>query len=66
VFDGAGQWRNPQTGRVVRQPTKILVVASELPRPDLKDRLTAVIDAYRSRFQQQSVGVITRTACAGF
>jgi hypothetical protein len=42
------------------------VVASELPRPDLKDRLTAVIDAYRSRFRQQSVGVVTRTACAAF
>jgi hypothetical protein len=66
VFDGAGQWRNPQTGRVVRQPTKILVVASELPRPDLKDRLTAITDAYRSRFRQQSVGVVTRNACASF
>jgi hypothetical protein len=66
VFDGAGQWCNPQTGRVVRQPTKILVVASELPRPDLSERLSTVIDAYRSRFRQQSVGVVTRNACASF
>jgi hypothetical protein len=66
VFDGAGQWRNPQSGRVVRQPTKILVVASDLPRPDLSLRLTTVIDAYRSRFRQQSVGVVTRNACASF
>jgi hypothetical protein len=36
------------------------------PRADLKDRLTKVIDAYRNRFRQQSVGVVTRTACASF
>jgi hypothetical protein len=66
VHDGAGQWRNPATGRIVRERTKILTVASPLPRPDLKDRLTAITDAYRSRFRVQSVGVITRNACASF
>jgi hypothetical protein len=64
VHDGAGQWLNPQTGTVAREQTKILTVASERARPDLKDRLTAIIDAYRDRFRQQSVGVITRNACA--
>jgi hypothetical protein len=66
VHDGAGQWLNPQTGNIVRERTKILTVASERSRPELKDRLTAVIDAYRSRFRHQSVGVITRNACASF
>jgi hypothetical protein len=61
VHDGAGQWLNPSTGNIVRERTKILTVASERPRPDLKDRLTAITEAYRSRFRQQSVGVITRT-----
>ena len=27
VFDGEGQWRNPQTGRIARNRTKILLVA---------------------------------------
>ena len=66
VHDGAGQWLNPATGNIVRERTKILTVASERPRPDLKDRLTAITEAYRSRFRQQSVGVITRNACAAF
>jgi hypothetical protein len=66
VHDGAGQWLNPASGNIVRERTKILTVASERPRPDLKDRLTAIIDAYRIRFRQQSVGVITRNACASF
>jgi hypothetical protein len=65
VTDGTGQWRNPDTGAVIREPTKILIAAGE-QRADLKDRLIAVIDAYRSRFRQLSVGVITRTACAKF
>jgi hypothetical protein len=65
VFDGAGQWRDGQTGHIERERTKILLVAA--PRsPDLALRLTAVIDTYKARFHQQSVGVITRDACAGF
>ena len=65
VFDGEGQWRNPQTGRIVGDPTKILLVAAK-PTPDLAQRLVTVIEAYKSRFHQQSVGLITRDACAAF
>jgi hypothetical protein len=65
VFDGDGQWRNPLTGRIVSNPTKILLVAA--PRtPDLAQRLSAVIDAYKARYHHQSVGVITRDSCATF
>jgi len=65
VFDGEGQWRNPQTGRIAGNRTKILLVAA--PRtPDLAGRLSAVIDAYKARFHHQSVGIITRDSCAAF
>jgi hypothetical protein len=65
VFDGEGQWRNPQTGDVAHDPTKILLVAAKR-EPDLSRRLSAVIDAYKTKFHQQSVGLITRDACAAF
>jgi hypothetical protein len=65
VFDGAGQWRNPRTGRLVRSRTRILLVAARRT-PDLARRLSAVIDAYKNEFHQQSVGVVTRDACAAF
>jgi len=65
VFDGEGQWRNPQTGQIVSARTKILMVAAERT-PDLAQRLSAVIDAYQRRFRQQSVGIITRDSCAAF
>jgi hypothetical protein len=65
VFDGDGQWRNPATGMIARDPTKILLVAARR-QPDLAARLAAVIEAYKARFHQQSVGVITRDSCAAF
>jgi hypothetical protein len=65
VFDGYGQWRDPQTGHIGREATKVLLVAAKRS-PDLAARLQAVIDAYKTRFHQQSVGVITRDSCAAF
>jgi len=65
VFDGEGQWRNPQTGQIAGGRTKILRVAAK-QEPDLARRLSAVIDAYKTQFHQQSVGIITRASCAGF
>jgi uncharacterized protein DUF3574 len=65
VLNGEGQWRNPQTGRIAGGRTKILLVAAK-PEPDLSRRLSAVIDAYKTQFQQKSVGIITSDTCAAF
>jgi hypothetical protein len=65
VTDGNGQWQNPATREITRQPSKIVLVAARRT-PDLGQRLTAVIDAYKTRFNQQSVGIITRDSCAAF
>jgi hypothetical protein len=65
VTDGNGQWQNPATRGITRQPTKIVLVAAKRT-PDLGSRLSAVIDAYKTRFNQQSVGIITRDSCASF
>ena len=65
AFDGDGQWRNPDTGQIVSARTKILIVAAHRT-PDLAQRLSAVIDTYKRRFRQQSVGIITRDSCAAF
>lgn len=65
AFDGSGQWRNPATGLISRDPTKILLIAARRT-PDLAPRLAAVMDAYKQSFHQQSVGIITRDSCAAF
>jgi len=66
VFDGYGQWRNPATGVIGRSPRVKIVLIAVKAIPDRGPRLTAVIDAYKTRFHQQSVGVITRDSCAAF
>jgi uncharacterized protein DUF3574 len=65
AFDASGQWRNSQTGAIARDPTKVLIVAAQRS-PNLASRLQAVIDAYRTRYRQQSVGIVTRDSCASF
>jgi len=65
AFDADGQWRNPQTAAIARDPTKVLLVAAKRS-PDLAGHLQAVIEAYKTRFHQQSVGIITRDSCAAF
>jgi hypothetical protein len=65
VFDGQGQWLDQGTGRTIREPSKILLAAAD-PDSDLAGRIGAVTDAYRKEFHQQSVGVMTSTACGAF
>jgi hypothetical protein len=65
VFDGVGQWRNPQTEQIAGGRTKILLVAAQRT-PDFARRLSTVIDAYKAQFHQHSVGIITRDSCAVF
>ena len=66
VFDGYGQWRNPETGVIGHSPNVKIVLIAVKRSPELSGRLSAVIDAYKTRFHQQSVGIITRDSCAAF
>ena len=64
ITDGDGAWRDPKSGKVVRERSKILLVAAK--PAGLKAKLETVIAAYKTRFHQQSVGIITREVCAAF
>ena len=63
--DATGQWRDSDTGRIVREPSKHVEIV--LPgNADDEARLDAIVDAYKKQFHQQSVGVIVRPACVSF
>jgi hypothetical protein len=65
VVSARGQWRDRNTGRVVREPSKLIMIV--LPgNADDQARLEAIVAAYKRQFQQQSVGVIVQPACAAF
>ncbi|HEX3432146.1 MAG TPA: DUF3574 domain-containing protein [Rhizomicrobium sp.] len=65
VTDGEGEWRDPATHAVIREHTKILIVAA--PRSaDLAFRISRIRHAYSVAYQQTSVGVLTYDACGEF
>ena len=65
VIDAAGQWRDPASDRIVREPSKrVEIVLSG--QTDDTTRLEAVAQAYKNAFRQRSVGIIVRPACVSF
>jgi hypothetical protein len=63
VIDGAGEWRTGQ--RTVREKSKVLLIVTR-DETQSHERLTAIAEAYKQRFHQQSVGIVTRPVCASF
>ncbi len=63
VVDGAGEWRAGQ--HTVREKSKVLLIVAR-DEPQSHERLTAIAEAYKQRFRQQSVGIVTRPVCASF
>ena len=53
------------TGKVVREPSEVLEVVAP-QSPALAPKIGKIADAYRKRFHQQSVGIVTRPVCAAF
>lgn len=64
VFDAAGQWQDTKTHNVVREPSKIVRIITM--DADAQAKIDAVVEAYKKRFRQRSVGVVTRPACVSF
>jgi hypothetical protein len=65
VLDGQGQWLSPSSGRISHEASTVLLILAT-PSPDLKARLDAVREDFKTRFHQQSVGLITSLSCAAF
>jgi hypothetical protein len=63
VFNASGQWR--ERGKIVREPSKIVQIVLPGQAEDLA-RLDEIVEAYKRRFNQRSVGVIVRPACVSF
>jgi hypothetical protein len=65
VVDAAGQWRDPAGGRLVRERSRLVIIVAAVD-PPADDRIAAIVAAYKQRFHQKSVGVVTSEVCAAF
>jgi hypothetical protein len=65
IDDALGQWRDKERNMIVQEPSKevrVIVPADA----EVKEKIDAIVTAYKQRFQQQAVGVVIRLACVSF
>ncbi|ABD06879.1 conserved hypothetical protein [Rhodopseudomonas palustris HaA2] len=65
VVDGAGQWRDTERGRVVREKAKLvtIVFAEDAGK---RAALGEIAELFKRRFSQQAVMVSVRPSCVSF
>lgn len=64
VLDGGGQWRGEEN-TLIREASKVVLIILPKGR-DTSGRIEAVRNAYKSRFHQESVLLITQASCVSF
>jgi hypothetical protein len=65
VFEATGQWRDQKSNRIIREPSKIVLIVLPGHAEDIA-RLNEVVEVYKRSFRQQSVGLILRPSCVLF
>jgi Protein of unknown function (DUF3574) len=65
VQDALGQWRDSDSGRIVREPSKVLTLILGDEREG-RAAIAAIADAYKVRFRQQAVAVVVERGCVAF
>ena len=65
VVDARGQWRDTDRGAIVREPSKLVLLTF---RDDAakRENLSAIAEAYKRQFRQQSVLMSLRWSCVTF
>jgi hypothetical protein len=64
ILDGGGQWKGDEN-KLIRESAKVVLIV--LPKQgDPQARLEAVRAAYKQRFKQQSVLLVTQRSCVSF
>jgi hypothetical protein len=65
VYSTYGQYQNPTTKVITREPSKDVFVDG-VDTANLRSRVTKVVDAWKKQYKQQSVGIVTSTECMAF
>jgi hypothetical protein len=65
VLDGGGQWKG-NDNKLIREASKVVVLVLPQHGGEVSRKLGEVRQAYIQRFHQDSVMLVTQTACAAF
>ena len=65
VLDATGQWHDRDRGRLVREPSKLVIIVTA-DDTSASDKIALIVTAYKRQFRQQSVGLISQPVCAAF
>ena len=63
VLDARGAWRDGK--REIREASKLVIAVTRDEAPT-RSAIAAVSEAYKRRFHQSSVGIVTQPVCAAF
>jgi hypothetical protein len=61
VMDGGGQWRGEEN-KLIREASKVVLIVLPKGR-DVSGRVEAVRNAYKTRFHEDAVLLVTQAAC---
>lgn len=64
IVDAQGRW-TPPAGSAIHEPSKMVMIVLR-GLPDDLAQLDAIREAYKRRYHQQSVLLMTRSACVSF
>lgn len=65
VLDAHGRWRDARRKAVIREPSKLVMIAAP-DEPGTQEHIDAIVATYKRRFRQQAVGVLMRPSCVSF
>ena len=65
VLEASGQWQQRATGKVIREKSTVVEIVTS-PSAETWAKVAAVREAYKKRFAQESVGLVTNLSCAAW
>ena len=65
VISASGQWRQRSTGKVIAEPSTVVEIVTDGSPADF-EKFDAIRTDYKSRFAQESVGLVTNLSCASW
>ncbi|MDG6094460.1 DUF3574 domain-containing protein [Acetobacter sp. AN02] len=65
VLPGQGQWRGRRDGKITSEPSHLVWIVTR-DTPETARKISVIRESYKTRFSQQSVGLLAGYGCSSF